>query len=327
MITIPGYSGCQTKLFRRGDSYLIEKSTEDPNYVPRLLKQRDKQIEFFHSNKLPEVIVPQVLYTRKTVVEEDPQYDSATRCVTSKSSVIHCTVAMNFLHHTDALTFLNKASVGKIRQFTNILLKIMDQYTSLCSVAAVSVEKVFISKLDDIARVVARNECINASVQRRVCEDIITNAKKLFREHGEEILLPIGACHGDLTLSNILIRDDSSSLSVVLIDFLDNFVESPLADLAKLNQDLAYGWTLRLMTASENKKEGDRHFNALSLFTVFKSIREVLETRYSEFSWYRNFFHLMALMNQLRVLQYSKDPSATDYLVKTIEMEFQKLTK
>jgi thiamine kinase-like enzyme len=66
-------------------------------------------------------------------------------------------------------------------------------------------------------------------------------------------MIPVGICHGDLTLSNILFRGhvaptphtpdeelrrramaSSGGEWVILIDFLDNFVESPLADLAKV---------------------------------------------------------------------------------------------
>jgi hypothetical protein len=57
-----------------------------------------------------------------------------------------------------------------------------------------------------------------------------------------EINFPIGPCHGDLTLSNVIF--DSVS-GITLIDFLDTFLESPLQDVAKLKQDYVYGWSFR----------------------------------------------------------------------------------
>lgn len=58
----------------------------------------------------------------------------------------------------------------------------------------------------------------------------------------EEILLPVGACHGDLTLSNVILDPVSG---ITLIDFLDTYLESPLQDVAKLKQDFVYGWSFR----------------------------------------------------------------------------------
>ena len=56
--------------------------------------------------------------------------------------------------------------------------------------------------------------------------------------------VPVGPCHGDLTLSNIIW---SPSVGLVLIDFLSTFLDSPLQDLAKISQDLEFGWTFRRM--------------------------------------------------------------------------------
>jgi hypothetical protein len=53
---------------------------------------------------------------------------------------------------------------------------------------------------------------------------------------------PIGRCHGDLTLSNVIL---SPGQNVVLIDFLDTYLETPLQDVAKLMQDFEYGWSFR----------------------------------------------------------------------------------
>lgn len=58
----------------------------------------------------------------------------------------------------------------------------------------------------------------------------------------ESIVIPIGPCHGDLTLSNIIYKP---SHGIILIDFLDTFLETPLQDVAKLKQDFCYGWSFR----------------------------------------------------------------------------------
>jgi hypothetical protein len=58
----------------------------------------------------------------------------------------------------------------------------------------------------------------------------------------DEIIFPVGPCHGDLTLSNLILDMGSG---VTLIDFLDTYLDSPLQDVAKLKQDFVYGWSFR----------------------------------------------------------------------------------
>ena len=60
--------------------------------------------------------------------------------------------------------------------------------------------------------------------------------------------IPIGTCHGDLTLSNIIV---SRTGSLNLIDFLPTFIESPLWDIVKIYQDLKYGWSYRNLKGPE----------------------------------------------------------------------------
>jgi aminoglycoside phosphotransferase len=54
--------------------------------------------------------------------------------------------------------------------------------------------------------------------------------------------IPKTLCHGDLTVENMLIRDDGS---IVFIDLLDGDLESVWMDVAKLIQDLESGWSMR----------------------------------------------------------------------------------
>jgi hypothetical protein len=62
-----------------------------------------------------------------------------------------------------------------------------------------------------------------------------------------DLRFPIGPCHGDLTLVNIILNPVSG---VALIDFLHTFLETPLQDIAKLKQDFDYGWSFRRCSPS-----------------------------------------------------------------------------
>ena len=95
------------------------------------------------------------------------------------------------------------------------------------------------------------------------------------------LLFPAGDCHGDLTLSNIIL---SHSKGLLLIDFLNSFLESPLQDVAKIRQDLVYGWSFRkldshlrikgMLFASKAKPTYLSYLE--SLFPVFSEALDIL---------------------------------------------------
>jgi Choline/ethanolamine kinase. len=58
-----------------------------------------------------------------------------------------------------------------------------------------------------------------------------------------------GGCHGDLTLSNIIINKEFKK--IILIDFLKTFNETPLQDICKLIQDLRLYWSSRRLHNSD----------------------------------------------------------------------------
>jgi len=59
-------------------------------------------------------------------------------------------------------------------------------------------------------------------------------------------------CHGDLTLSNIIVNKDERK--IVLIDFSAVYAENAIQDLTKLIQDIWYGWTTRAGTQLERDR-------------------------------------------------------------------------
>lgn len=58
--------------------------------------------------------------------------------------------------------------------------------------------------------------------------------------------IPLAKCHGDLTLSNMILSQDG----LYVFDFLDSGIESPLQDVAKIIQDMKYGWSFRKSKSS-----------------------------------------------------------------------------
>ncbi|MFA0088582.1 phosphotransferase [Vibrio sp. 10N.261.51.F12] len=58
----------------------------------------------------------------------------------------------------------------------------------------------------------------------------------------KDLLMPMGECHGDLTLSNLKVTEENQ---LALFDFLTCEINSPIQDAAKLIQDFEYGWSFR----------------------------------------------------------------------------------
>ena len=123
----------------------------------------------------------------------------------------------------------------------------------------------------------------------------------VFNELDEEINIPVGQCHGDLTFSNILFNGNN----YYLIDFLDSFLESPLLDLVKIRQDSNYGWS-QLMYGHD--------FDSVRMRIISDKIDKEIDIYYSNYDWYNKYYSTFQLMNFLRVIQYAKEERTVAFL-------------
>lgn len=86
---------------------------------------------------------------------------------------------------------------------------------------------------------------VRALVGIKSLQNLLEQCERFLESFPDHLIFPIGPCHGDLTLSNIILTHSSK---IVLIDFLTTFLETPLQDVAKLKQDFVYGWSFRTST-------------------------------------------------------------------------------
>jgi len=98
-----------------------------------------------------------------------------------------------------------------------------------------------------------------------------------------EMEIPIGKCHGDLTLSNILYNG-----KFIIIDFLDSFIETPIMDIVKIKQDTKYGWSFMIAEQSINTR----------MKCIMKEINNNLDNRFKHFEWFKycKIFEILCLM-------------------------------
>lgn len=128
----------------------------------------------------------------------------------------------------------------------------------------------------------------------------------------KSIDIPIGPCHGDLTLSNVIV---SPSGSINIIDFLPTFIETPFWDIAKLIQDLEYGWSYR-------KIKGGRK---ASSDILFKSCIPSQIEIYKKF-WGKEIKFINAL-NLARLAPYIKDKITRDWLLIYLQKSLNEIEK
>ena len=122
----------------------------------------------------------------------------------------------------------------------------------------------------------------------------------------EKMNIPVGYCHGDLTLSNILINPGNRKL--YLIDFLDNFVETPLQDIVKLRQDTYFFWTLSMCNFK---------FDKIKITNILYHFDKIISQYFQKYNFYK-YYKYFQILNLLRVLQYSKNKKIIESLTKYI---------
>jgi len=166
-----------------------------------------------------------------------------------------------------------------------------------------SVEKliktsVFQSKLTEILS--ATGDLILINIVRK-CQLFLGNMP-------DQMLYPVGECHGDLTLSNIILSDNGQ---INLIDFLATYLETPLQDIAKIKQEFKYGWSIRYeenWLALKGRILGD---------SAVPNIVEKIDKQYPIQS------KIIMIVTLARIAPYVKDQITHNWLIKSISSELK----
>ena len=153
---------------------------------------------------------------------------------------------------------------------------------------------------------------------KKIQSEISNHQKYIFNKIFKSINLKLnnikynfkGYCHGDLTLSNIII--DKNLKKIILIDFLTSYRDSPLQDICKLIQDLRLHWSSRKLNET-NKLRAKIFCENLNPFLFIKK------------NSYYKILELEMLMTLLRILPYV---SIQDHItLKWIDNSFEKLNE
>ncbi len=276
-LEVKGHSGCRIDIVPEENGLYVYKSTADPKYLERLALQARKQQEA-GKTRYQHIRIPEIVSLEQTPTET--------------------IVKMPYVYSKNFIEFFEQAGFEQIDYLINALTYYIDDEIAHSPVQKVSAS-VFHTKMDEIKTKCSKNAIFEGDAET---VELLERSEKVFKSLPEYVEVPVGVCHGDLTFSNILFNGNN----YYLIDFLDNFIETPLQDICKLRQDTAYRWSQLMYT---------KKFDAVRLHIICDKIDKAIDEHFSgKYEWYRQYYHIMQLMNILRIFPYAKKQRVVDYL-------------
>lgn len=272
---ISGHSGYKIT-FKDNKVYKQSQKTES-NY--RLLQQACKQNQYSQI-AYKNIIVPNIYSIKTQIVEEEGVVQDLL------------TVEMEFVRGLDIIQCIESTGANQIQEILKVIINFL-QFNVKKSISATISYKIIDEKY--------------AEVKNRISKRYYSTLDDMFdRFNGKDLNIPIGFCHGDLTLSNMLF---TPTKELVLIDFLDSFIESPLVDIAKLRQDTLHKWS-----CFKYKRPYDISKIYLTLQHMDKKIVEYC----SQYEWYNKYYQLFQFLNLVRILPYCKKQETTDFVMREL---------
>tara|TARA_B100000700_G_C14982322_1_gene827033 strand:+ start:39 stop:872 length:834 start_codon:yes stop_codon:yes gene_type:complete len=277
MIIINGHSGCNLNINEATYQTTITKTSFSEPYSKRLKLQAKKQREFKN-----ETIFKSPKITGENLLENIYSFE------------------MEYISGLNFLSFVEKSSPKKLKIFFENLKNLL--YANIINSSYIPYPKASICK---------KVSSIRKKLKKR--NKIIENCLNFVYNFNSRVLLPAGYCHGDLTFSNIIFTRNSNT--IYLIDFLDNFFDTPLQDIVKIRQDTVHHWILH-----KNTQNIDKLKVQLALSYIDNNLVKFLE----QFQFYNEFYKVFQILNLLRIIAYTKDESTYNYIVHHLDLELLK---
>lgn len=258
-----GHSGCRILLCETEDnSVYVKKISANLNYNKRLVIQAEKQKAFVNGI----VMAPDVFTSGYT--EEGLFYFD-----------------MEYIQGITLAEYMKTIEIGKVRGLVETLVK-----------------KVVIPEVieDDVDESAFHNKIDMLEKELMPWNNgTVEQALKMLRNHSWKRFVKT-ICHGDLTLENIIVKDNR----LYLIDFLDSFYDSWIMDISTLLQDVQTLWSYRM--------EERININTLLRLIVFRDIL-IDEVRRSSGDNVKEIYYAL-LLKLIRIYPYIKDRRTYDFL-------------
>lgn len=258
-----GHSGCCIQLIETDDNHVfVRKRSSNLEYNDRLKAQAEKQKSFLTNG----IKTPQIL--NQGFTDENLFYFD-----------------MEYIQGITLAEYMKSIEIGKIKKLVETLVE---------NIICPSMENrkanigAFTHKLADL-----RNKLGSMN------NVIIEKALNLMEKHSWDNFLET-PCHGDLTLENIIIKDNE----LYVIDFLDSFYDCWLMDISTLMQDVQTLWSFRYSKQISN--------NVLIRLIIFRDIlmdtvKEMIGNQYIE-------VYYALLLKLIRIYPYVNDERTYQFL-------------
>ena len=261
-----GNSGCKIEVLQGKASAVVRKHSSGADYNSRLAVQATKQARLLSALSSSDFIAPKVLS-----IGED-YFD------------------MDFFHGKDMISHFSSCGKDSIVNFCKIILDFINVEIQNSSLELFHK----CAFLDKFYKLKPALESVDAARIESYFNNLPT------------IMIPHGMCHGDLTLSNMLVNKLEDQ--ICLIDFLDTFYETPLQDVVKLRQDTKYMWSMLFY----NHEHDSTRYKIVMAY-----IDEQLEKHISDQKWYQTYYRPFQMMNFLRIVPYSSGKKR-DFVIRQI---------
>lgn len=265
MTDLGGHSGCKILLCETEDNDIfVRKISSGLDYNKRLQEQARKQLEF-HSDviKVPDI------YRQGTGNDGLFYFD------------------MEYIQGITLAEYMNTIEIGKVRGMVETIVKnIISSKTESADVD----ESIFLDKIESL-----KDKLMDKH------NNVVNEALDVLDTHSWKRFLKT-QCHGDLTLENIIIKDNQ----LYLIDFLDSFYDCWIMDISTLMQDVQALWSYRYQ-------------NKININTIIRLIvfRDILMDTVKKLS-YDNYLEVYyaLLLKLIRIYPYAQDEETYKFLDK-----------
>ena len=258
-----GHSGCQILLCETDENEVyVRKISSSLEYNKRIIVQAQKQASY-KSNTIKTPAILNQGYTEQGLFYFDMEY------------VQGITLA----------EYIKSMEIGRVRGMVEILV---NELVCTESDGEIVQEQIFYDKISNLKEVLAEQK-----------NTVVQDALEMLSKHSWKRFVP-SPCHGDLTLENIIVKDNQ----LYLIDFLDSFYDCWIMDISTLLQDVQTLWSYRY--------QEEININALIRLLVFRDIlvekvKEVVKDDYIE-------VYYALLLKLIRIYPYTKDEKTYSFL-------------
>ena len=264
-----GHSGCKIQLYENEESQAyVKKISSSTAYNDRLIVQAEKQIKYCNSYlKTPKVL-------KQGYTDENLFYFD-----------------MEYIQGITLAEYLKTIEIGKLR---NLVDRLVDSIIPRDNAVRISNNEVFLKKILSV------KDSLNAITDKSLMDDVWM----LLLQHDWSTFY-LSSCHGDLTLENIIVKDQD----LYLIDFLDSFYDSWILDIGTVLQDVQSLWSYR--------DQPDISVNTKIRLITFRDI--LLDKVRSINSNYTIEIYYALLLKLTRIIPYVKDKKTYEFLFDRIQ--------